>query len=127
MAYAFGYNFGIDKELAHEDLLAAGNVINAYGLEVIERKTKSHLVYKPFKGFFVKFKVKVKFEDGNVIKLKFEYKLHKHFGLVTVDPQQMALQEGGMEELQKQLEALGLGGTAPEEKTNKKPIGFVTE
>lgn len=125
MAYAFGYTLGIDKEMVHEDLLAAGDAVNAYGLEVVDRKTKIKIVRVPFVGRVAIFKMKVKFEDGNVMKFKFTYKLHSIFRLVTVEDQKM---QQGADDLAKQLEALGLGGIAPtEEKTNKKPIGFVTE
>ena len=125
MAYAFGYTLGIDKELAHEDLLAAGDSVNAYGLEVVERKTKYKIVKVPFVGYVAKLKIKVKFEDGNVMKFKFAYKLHFNFKLVSVDPQQ---EQQNVDELAKQLEALGLGGVAPAGNTSKKkPIGFVTE
>lgn len=126
MAYAFGYNLAIDKELAYEDLLAAGDAVNAYGLEVIERKAKAKIIKLPFVGHVVKFKIKVKFEDGNTMKFKFVYKLHMNFKLVTVEPQQA--QQGGMDELTKQLEALGLGSLGQNGETaKKKPIGFVTE
>ena len=130
MAYAFGYTFGINTEMVYEDLLALGDMVNAYGLEVVERKlNKPKIVHKLFKGKYVKFSGKIKFSDGNVIPFKFFYPFSTDFRLVQVDPQDQAMMQGGnMEELQKQLEALGLGNvSAGKENKAKKPIGFVTE
>lgn len=128
MAYAFGYTFGINTEMVYEDLLALGDMVNAYGLEVVERKlNKPKIVHKLFKGKYVKFSGKIKFSDGNVIPFKFFYPFSTDFRLVQVDPQQQMAQEGEMAELEKQLEALGLGNLTKKESKTKKPIGFVTE
>lgn len=130
MVYAPAYVFGIDNKAVREDLLAMGDVINAFGLEIIERKFKNpRIVYKPFKGLYVVLKCKVKFSDGNVMKFKFDYPLGRQFKLVNLDPQEQNEEVGEEEvaELQKQLEALGLGGAKPKEAKAKKTIGFVTE
>lgn len=123
MAYAFGYSVGIDKDLVREDLLAAGDVINAYGLEVVERKTTARLAFNPFKGgLYVKFKIKVKFEDGNVIPFKFEYKLHLNLRLVQIEGEgsPQAGGEGDLNSLLAQLQ-----GAVPEKETsNVGKIGF---
>lgn len=130
MLYAPAYVFGINDKAVREDLLAMGDVINAFGLEVVERKFKNpRITYKLGKGLYVVLKCKVKFSDGNVMKFKFDYPLGRQFKLVTLDqPEQgEGVGEEEVAELQKQLEALGLGGAKSKEAKAKNTIGFVTE
>lgn len=122
MAYAFGYSVGIDKDLVREDLLATGDVVNAYGLEVIERNTTAKLRFNPFKGgLYVKFKIKIKFEDGNVIKFNHKYKLALNLRLVQLDSKkQEGQEEGDLNSLLAQLQ----GVPADKEDSNVGKIGF---
>ena len=130
MTYAMGYGVGIDKDKAYEDLLAVGDVINAYGLPVIDRKIKANVIQIPFVGKFVHFFIKVKFEDGNKMKFKFTYPLTVQLKLVDVSDKKQQQEEIGDEEvaeLQKQLEALGLGINVKNDTKQKAKIGFNLE
>ena len=122
MAYAMGYGFGVDNDLVYDFLLGVGDAINATGLEVIKKKVKFKIKHNKF----LVMKIKVKMEDGTVMKFKKVEPIKCKGKLVSVD--ESKLEGGGQgdatDEVLKQLEeAFGVKGGKKEEKAQKQ-IGF---
>ena len=127
MAYAMGYGLGVDKDLMYDLLLGVGDDINGVGLRIVgEPKIKSKIKRAFFKQHkkYLHLTIKVKFEDGSKIEKKIVTPFMQNFKLVQVNEKQQQEQAGTMEDLQKQLEALGLGGGEKQEEPKKK-IGFM--
>lgn len=121
MAYAMGYGFGVDNDLVYDFLLGVGDAINATGLEVVKKKVKFKIKYNKF----LVMNIKVKMEDGTVMKFKKKEPIKCKGRLVSVDESKL---EGGKgdatDEVLKQLEeAFGVKGDAKKEEP-KQQIGF---
>ena len=120
MAYAMGYGFGVDNDLVYDFLLGVGDAINATGLEVVKKKVK----FKIKRNKFLVMNIKVKMEDGTVMKFKKKEPIKCKGKLVSVDESKL---EGGngdaTDEVLKQLEA-AFGGKGEAKEQPKQQIGF---
>lgn len=123
--YGMGYAFGIDKDVVYDFLLGVGDAINATGQEVVKRKVKAKIVFNKY----LVFKIKVTLECGSVMKFKHVEPINVEARLVRIPDDNEKMPVGDMNDLKKQLEALGMSettnGVEKEEAKNK--IGFATE